>query len=127
MPTEQDYREVLQELGFDAVEPNTSYFDAPALRHRVRRFVGVPRRRGVARDKFWPTLYWMSNNNYNYFSTPERDRPYFGAMLWLPASPDNILDEHRNRGEPCFVPRHNSRLGLRVALESLFLAIPDWL
>lgn len=125
MLTDRDYREILQELGFEALQPISSYFAGRALRHRVRRFVDVPRRQDSSDDAFWPTLYWISNGNYNYFSTPERDRVHFGAMFWIPASQESIHAEHRN--EACFVPRHNSRLGLRVALESLFLAVPEWL
>lgn len=125
MLTERDYREVLQELGFaDPLQPNTSYFTGRALRHGVRRF-NVPGRQEAARDAFWPTLYWNSNGDYNYFSTPARDSAHFGALFWVPADPDQIHEEHRDQF--CVVPRHDSRLGLRIALESLFLAVPEWL
>ena len=126
MLTDRDCRELLQSLGFaDPLQPNTSYWAGRALRHRVRRFVDVPARQESSDDAFWPTLYWHSNGDHNYFSTPERDRAHFGAMFWIPASLDSIQEEHI--AESCFVPRHDSRLGLRIAVESLFLAVPQWL
>ena len=58
MLTEQDYIEVLEELGFALPsKPNTGKVSR-SLRHTIRRFLGIPSRNPDATDAFWSTLYW---------------------------------------------------------------------
>ena len=57
MLNEQDYRAVLEELGFDLQGPSTGT-RGPALRHTIRRFIRIPDRPPGSDDAFWPSLYW---------------------------------------------------------------------
>ena len=121
MLTEQDYKAVLEELGFDlqGVEPGTKMVGT-ALRHTIRQFVGIPGRNADAADAFWPTLYWKRSGDFFYLLTPQRDADHFRSLFWAPAPPDLILEYQP--GEHCFVPVLDTRAGLRLALESLFLS-----
>lgn len=126
--TEQDYREVLEDLGFDmeaTPQPNTGRVGR-SLRHSIRRFVGIPGRIAHAFDAFWPTLYWNRNGDLIYFSTTRRDHGYFSLIYWERAPSDRVLPHEQKAGTYCFVPFESTRSGLRTALESLFLARHTW-
>ena len=125
MLTEQDYRAVLEELGFDlqhTPEPNRGRIGR-ALRHTIRRFIDIPHRQ-VGDNAFWPTVYWNRSKDYIYFSTAHRDADHFRSLFWAPAHPDCVLPHEQETN--CFVPLAATRAGLRLALESLFLARPNW-
>ena len=134
MLTEQDCREVLEDLGFDieaTPRPNTGLV-SPALRHSTRRFVGIPSRT-AGNDAFWPTLYWNMSGDFVYFSTAARDVEHFRSEFWTHPSSERVLPHEafavsvdgETRPAYCFVPLA-TRAGLRRALESLFLAQPNW-
>ena len=125
MLTEQDYRDVLNNLRFVVpLEPHTRIGGAP-LRHVNRRFVGIIRRQSSSKDAFWPTLYWNRSGDLYYFATAVRDRNNFQIEFWTPVPRDHVLPHDREK-TPCFVPRVATRNGLKMALESLFLAQPNW-
>ena len=127
MLTEQDYRELLQELGFELA--NVNPLEGPvgrSLRHTIRRFrhTEIPGRPASAADAFWPSLWWKENEGFVYFTTAERDQRQFNAMFWMPAPTSSVLQDDQTAH--CFVPVQSTRSGLRLALQSLFLAQPDW-
>ena len=122
MLNEQDYRAVLEELGFDLQGPPTGT-RGPALRHTIRRFIRIPDRPPGSDDAFWPSLYWHRHGEFCYVSTPPRDADHFRIEFWAPAPSDRVL---HHEVSCCFVPVQVTRAGLRMALESLFLAQSNW-
>lgn len=119
--TEEEYRHLLEELGFDMElnpEPN-----GDSLRHTILRFGHVPGRDQRNEDAFWPTLYWnRSRAGLLYFVTAHRDTEHFSPLLWSRV-PNDVVKT--GDADISFVPLHNTRRGAMEALQSLLEAQPN--
>ena len=117
--TEEDYRQLLAELGFD-MDRHTAPDVPPgqALRHRTRRFPNIHRRNTEDPTIFWPTLYWVRTaSGLIYFVTRNEDVACFSPEYWVPLSPEMVKGGDAGIS---FVPVNRRGIGAREALQSLF-------
>ena len=120
--TEEEYRQLLEELGFD-IARNPQPNSGRALRHTTLQFGQVPGRNPNYEDAFWPTLYWnRSSAGLLYFATSPRDTEHFSPLLWVQIPNDVVKRKDANIS---FTPMRNTRQGAIDAFQSLFEAQID--